>query len=146
MAVTAGCGGVTEGCVICEPESATLPPIPRPVVDPLSRIVTPTRVGGSRRPRTLDFKRYPFSFYYLPSSSAHRAAPADDARITLALARATLRCFVAIPRRKLGCKLRNTPAACDRLTRQRPLKIKSLDFSSSGKNYNDSYNFIFFIV
>jgi len=27
-----------------------------------------------RLPRTLDFKRYPFSFYYLPSSSVHRAS------------------------------------------------------------------------
>lgn len=50
-------------------------------------------VEGSHHSRTFDFKRYPFSFYYLPSSSAHRATPTDDARIILALARATLQCI-----------------------------------------------------
>ena len=57
------------------------------------------RVGGSRHSRTFDFKRYPFSFYYLPSSSAHHATPTDDARIILV--RATLQWVGHIaPRRR----------------------------------------------
>lgn len=36
------------------------------------------RIGErGRLPRTLDFKRYPFSFYYLPSSFVHRAPRAS---------------------------------------------------------------------
>lgn len=37
--------------------------------------------GRGRLPRTLDFKRYPFSFYYLPSSSARGSAMRCDATL-----------------------------------------------------------------
>lgn len=53
-----------EGRVICEPEPATLSPTPL-----LSISHCYAASGRGRLPRTLDFKRYPFSFYYLPSSS-----------------------------------------------------------------------------
>lgn len=63
---------VEEGCVICEPESAT------PRCCGLLYLALLSRIGErGRLPRTLDFKRYPFSFYYLPSSSVHRASRAS---------------------------------------------------------------------
>jgi len=105
-AVAAGCGGTAEGCVICEPESATLPILHAGVGPSISHCYAARCwIGGSRHPRTLDFKRYPFSFYYLPSSSAHRAS---DIRIMLALAPTRRRDPAG---RRLGRKLGDTPAS-----------------------------------
>ena len=50
------------GSVICKPEPATLSQLS------LSRIVIPSEVGVASP--TLDFKRHPFSFYYLSFLSA----------------------------------------------------------------------------
>lgn len=79
-AVAAGCGGGAEGCVICEPESATLPPTPRrPVVGPLSRIVTRRAAGSGilAAPELLTLSVTHFHFIICPLHP--RIAPSDDA-------------------------------------------------------------------